>query len=94
MGLTAPVADEAVPDFRRIAKLRFPLPCRGTVWVSDRMQPPVYRWRPPTWRREPSGHRSWDHSNDRRTLVIHSLDDGRSSQAAQRSFSNTLETKG
>ena len=31
-------------------------------------------------------HRSWDHSNDRRTLVIHSLDDGRSSQARSRAF--------
>ena len=31
-----------------------------------------------------SRHRSWDHSNDRRTLVIHSLDDGRSSRAARR----------
>ena len=30
-----------------------------------------------------SRHRSWDHSNDKRTLVIHSLDDGRSSQAAR-----------
>ena len=25
----------------------------GTVWVSDRMQTRVYRWRPPTCRREP-----------------------------------------
>ena len=29
-------------------------------------------------------HRNWDHSNDKRTLVIRSLDDGRSSQAARR----------
>ena len=28
-----------------------------------------------------SRHRSWGHSNDKRTLVIHSLDDGRSSRA-------------
>ena len=31
-----------------------------------------------------SRHRSWDHSNDKRTLVTHTLDDGRSSRAARR----------
>ncbi len=47
------------------------------------MQTRTYRWRRPTCRREPHAIRSWDHSNDRRTLVISSLDDGRSSQAVR-----------
>ena len=38
-----------------------------------------------------SRHRSWDHSNDKRTLVIHSLDDGRSSWVGARPFSNPLK---
>ncbi len=38
-------------------------------------------------------HRSWDHSNDRRTLVINSLDDGRSSQEGAPGFAIALNSR-
>ena len=39
-----------------------------------------------------SRHRSWDHSNDKRTLVLHSLDDGRSSWAGVPGFAIALKS--
>ena len=41
-----------------------------------------------------SRHRSWDHSKDRRTLVIHSLDDGRSSQVRAPAVAFALKSRG
>ena len=58
--------------------------CRsGTAWVSDRIQTRVYRRRPLSGLEEHDA-KNQEHSNDKRTLVTHTLDDGRSSQARSR----------
>ena len=55
--------------------------CRsGTAWVSDRIQTRVYRRRPLSGLEEHDA-KSQEHPNDKRSLVTHTLDDGRSSWA-------------
>ena len=55
--------------------------CRsGTAWVSDRIQTRVYRRRPLSSLEEHDA-KSQEHPNDKRSLVTHTLDDGRSSWA-------------
>ena len=58
--------------------------CRsGTAWVSDRIQTRVYRRRPLSSLEEHDA-KSQEHPNDKRSLVTHTLDDGRSSPAGRR----------
>ena len=67
--------------------------CRsGTAWVSDRIQTRAYRRRPLPGLEEHDA-KSQEHSNHKRTLVTHSLDDGRSSQAGAPAFAIALKTR-
>ena len=67
--------------------------CRsGTAWVSDRIQTRVYRRRPLSGLEEHDA-KSQEHPNDKRSLVTHTLDDGRSSQAGAPAFAIALKTR-
>ena len=63
-------------------KLRFPLPVGHRMGLRQDANPRVSLAAADLSTRT-RRHRSWDHSNDKRTLVIRSPDDGRSSQAAR-----------
>ena len=66
--------------------------CRsGTAWVSDRIQTRVYRRRPLSGLEEHDA-KSQEHPNDKRSLVTHTLDDGRSSQAGALTFVDASDT--
>ena len=65
--------------------------CRsGTAWVSDRIQTRVYRRRPLSSLEEHDA-KNQEHSNDKRSLVTHTLDDGRSSGAGKDALRRRLE---
>ena len=70
-----------------------PCPSGGTPWVSDRIQTAVCRRRRVSGLPPPRRHRTRKHSNDKRTLVTHTLDDGRSSQAGAPAFAIALKTR-
>ena len=74
---------QVVEELVQRRRLWFPLPV-GVPYGSPTGCKPRVSLAAPDLATRTSRHRSWDHSNDRRTLVIHSLDDGRSSRAARR----------